>query len=82
MDDGHGMGQEQSPGELVVEGVVTALAHEFEVVNVEASNGYTLLIGERTRGVDWRTLEVGQRLRCTLLDLEAPRVLAAEVIGD
>lgn len=59
---------------------VTVLIPEFELVHAEAPDGITLSIGERTKGVDWKTLEVGQLLRCVAEVGNATRVLSAEVI--
>lgn len=63
----------------IVEAVVTVLIPEFEVVHLETAEGVTLCVGEGTRGVDWRDLRVGQRLRCQL-EAGVTRVLQAQVL--
>jgi len=63
-----------------VEAVVVALTPEFELAHLEAVNGDTLSIGELTEGVDWRQLQVGQRLICEVQGEYALRVVRAEVL--
>lgn len=52
----------------------------FELVHAETADGRTLSIGELVEGVDWRSLSVGQRLRCIAVIGNATRVLSAEVV--
>lgn len=64
----------------LVEATVSVVLPEFELVKLELGNGDTLSIGKRTEGVDWRALNVGQRLLCLVEGEHATRVLRAELI--
>lgn len=60
---------------------VSVLIHEFELVHAESDDGeLTVSIGRQTTGVDWRELQVGQRLRCIVQVGGGTRVLRAEVV--
>ena len=60
--------------------VVTALVHDFELVHLQAPGDLTLSIGTRTPGVDWRQLQVGQRVECDFAGHHATRVIRAKVL--
>jgi hypothetical protein len=61
--------------------VVSALVHEFHFVQLEAEDGETTLcIGKRTEGVDWRMLELGQRLICEVDTQNMARVVRARLL--
>lgn len=62
--------------------VVTVLIEEFELVHLETPDGFTLSVGENTKGIDWRTLRVGQRLRCAVEGEHWSRVVSAELLAD
>ncbi|MBB3196885.1 hypothetical protein [Roseateles terrae] len=65
-----------------VDATVTVVIPEFEIVHAETHDGaLTLCIGEGTPNVDWRSLTVGQRLRCAVETGPATRVLSAEVLS-
>jgi len=69
--------------QVVIEATVSVLIPEFELVHLEVDNGDTLSIGELTKGVDWRELHEGQRVRCVVEDYgHATRVIRAEVLPD
>jgi hypothetical protein len=60
---------------------VKVVVSEFELVQAESDDGeLTLSIGERTAGVDWRDLRVGQQLLCIARVGAATRVLSAQVM--
>jgi hypothetical protein len=59
---------------------VRALVHEFELVHLQGPDGLTLSIGKRTEGVDWRQLQVGQRVECDFVGQNATRVIRARVL--
>lgn len=60
---------------------VSVLVHEFELVRAESDDGQlTISIGERTQGVDWRELKVGQRLRCVVQVGGGTRTLSAMLV--
>lgn len=63
-----------------VAAVVTALVHDFLLVHLEAPGDLTLSIGRRTPGVDWRQLQVGQRVECDFVGHNATRVIRARVL--
>lgn len=72
---------DNTPRIVEVLAVVSLLIPEFELVRAESDDGeLTLSLGELTQGVDWRRLEVGQRLRCTVQLGGATRVLRAELL--
>jgi len=50
-----------------VEAVVTVCMSELGYVKLETGNGQTLAISDCVRGVDWRQLEPGDRLRCKVI---------------
>lgn len=60
----------------IVEAVVTVLIPEFSLVHLDGPHGHTFSIGEDTDGVDWKHLEVGDRLLLQV-DAEVSRVLHA-----
>ena len=60
--------------------VVTALIHDFELVHLAAPNDLTLSIGRHTKGVDWRQLQLGQRVECDFVGHHATRVIRARVL--
>lgn len=61
---------------------VTVVIPMFEVVHADTSDGaLTVSIGEGVEGVNWRTLTVGQQLRCRVETGHATRTLSAEVIS-
>lgn len=61
--------------------VVIISVSSFELVHAETDDGQlTLSIGESTPGVDWRCLEVGQRLQCVVRTGAGTRVLSAKVL--
>ena len=68
------------PKVVEVYATVTLLIPEFELVHAETADDITLSIGEGTPGVDWRTLHVGQRLRCIAQVGGSSRVIRAELV--
>lgn len=70
----------EPPKTVKVEAVVSTIIDEFEHLQLDLANGNTLCVGERTRGVNWRDLRIGQRLPCEMEVGPLPRVLSAEVL--
>lgn len=67
---------------IEVDATVTVLIPMFEIVHAETDGGaLTLCIGEGTPNIDWRSLTVGQRIRCTVETGPATRVLSAKVLA-
>lgn len=64
-----------------VEAVVTVLLPEFEQVEVETRDGRSLAITERTEGVPWTSLRVGQRLSCRVRGVLTPEVVSASLLA-
>lgn len=66
---------------LVMDAVVTDVIEMFEVVHADTADGeFTLCLGDGVEGVDWRTLKVGQRVRCRFEAGHSTRVLSAVVL--
>lgn len=64
-----------------VEAVVTVLVPEFEQVEVETRDGRSFAITQRTQGVPWATLRVGQRLSCRVRGMLTPEVVSASLLA-
>lgn len=60
--------------------VVAAVLPEFELVRLEAPGDLTVSIGRRTPGIDWRELQVGQRVECDVEGAYATRVVHARLL--
>ena len=60
--------------------IVAALVPEFELVRLEAAGDLTVSIGKRTPGIDWRELQVGQRVECDIEGEYATRVVRARLL--
>lgn len=65
-----------------VDVVVTQVIEEFEVVKADdlSGSGDSFSIGKHVDGVDWRDLQVGQRLRCEYVGEAATKVLRAHLL--
>lgn len=61
-------------------GTVSVLIPMFELVHLETEDGRTLSIGEGTQGVDWRTLNEGQRVQCDVSGEHSLRVEFAQLL--
>lgn len=72
--------QRREPKIIVVNATVSVVVQEFEIVHAETDDQLTLAIGEGVPGLDWRTLVVGQRLRCVVQTGAGTRVLKADVL--
>lgn len=60
---------------------VDGLVPEFDMVDlVDEAEDRSYAVTARTRGVDWRALQVGQVLRCKVQGRHALKVLSAEVV--
>lgn len=68
------------PKVVELHATVSILIPEFCLVHAETPDGIRLSIGENTPGVAWRSLEVGQLLRCVAEVGGATRVLSAELV--
>lgn len=63
-------------------GSVIAVVEEFELVKVDSDDGsLSFSVGKQTKGVDWKALHVGMRLRCIVKIGGGSRVLSAKVIS-
>lgn len=60
--------------------MVTLLIPEFQIVQVETTEGRCLALTPRTAGVDLETLQVGQKIRC-VVTVNQPRVIRAERVA-
>ncbi len=60
---------------------VTLLLPEFQLVHLEGPDALSLSIGEDTPGVDWRQLQLGQRVECDLEGTHWTRVIRARVLS-
>ena len=60
---------------------VVALVPEFELVHLEAPGDLTVSIGRRTPGIDWRELQIGQRVECDVEGAYATRVVRARLLS-
>ncbi|PZP31205.1 MAG: hypothetical protein DI603_12600 [Roseateles depolymerans] len=60
--------------------IVAALVPEFELVRLETTGDLTVSIGKRTPGIDWRELQVGQRVECDIEGEYATRVVRARLL--
>ncbi len=66
---------------IEVEATVTLIIAMFQLVHAETDDGeLTLSIGDLAAGLDWRTLGVGDRIRCIVETGPATRVLSAVVL--
>jgi hypothetical protein len=61
-------------------GTVVALVPEFELVKLEALGDLSVSIGKRTPGIDWRELQIGQRVECDIEGEFATRVVRAKLL--
>lgn len=61
-------------------GKVSALIPMFNVVRLETEDGWTLSVGEDTPGIDWRVLQVGQRVQCDVSGEHSSRVEFAQLL--
>ncbi len=69
------------PTIIIVQATVRFISSEFDFAHAETDDGeLTLSIGKGATGVDWRTLVVGQRLRCVVQTGAGTRVLRADVL--
>lgn len=64
-----------------VDAVVTVLLPEFEQVEVETGDGRSLAITERTKGVSWASLRIGDKLSCQVRGTLTPEVVSACALG-
>lgn len=63
---------------IEVEATVTLVLDMFQLVHAETDDGeLSLAIGRHVAGLDWRTLGVGDRIRCIVETGPATRVLTA-----
>lgn len=60
--------------------IVMAVVPEFELVRLEAAGDLNVSIGKRTPGIDWRELQVGQRVECDIEGEYATRVVRARLL--
>jgi len=65
----------------VVEAIVTAVIPEFELVHAACLNGDTFSIGERTTGIEWKSLRLGDKLRLEVEGNSITRVLRATLLA-
>lgn len=59
---------------------VSAVLPEFKQVRVATAGGFQYAITDKTSGVDWSILQVGQFVDCTVTESAVPRVLEAHVV--
>lgn len=71
---------QRAPRNRYVVATVAALIPEFELVHLTAPGDLTLSIGRGTPGVDWRELQLGQRLLCEVEGEHSSRVVHATVM--
>jgi hypothetical protein len=59
---------------------VVAVLPEFRQVRVETNDGLQFAITENTPGVDWRLLQEGQFVDCTVTTSELTYVITAHLV--
>lgn len=74
---------EVEDGTVEMLATVTAVLPEFEFAKADTDDGkFSLTIGNCTRGVSWKTLVAGQRLRCIVQRRRLTSVLHAVLLRD
>lgn len=68
------------PLESSLAGEISHVVPEFHLAGVLSVDGRHLVITEHTKGVDWRLLQAGQRIRMCVQGDAAPRVVSAEIL--